>query len=210
MRRLAGNDPAVNEEWNCDKGRFGFMSARVGDRLTGPLVRDEETGELRAASWPEAFAVRRPGPRRRGYLGRRAARRPADGRGRLRLRRVRPRRARHQQHRLPGPRPRPTRRRTSWPRHVATRQGPTYADLEHANAVVLVGFEPEDESPIVFLRLRKAVRAHGTRVYSDRLALVQRPVQARRQAAAAVPGQEAGRRVGGRHRRRGRPRRAVA
>jgi NADH-quinone oxidoreductase subunit G len=30
--------------------------------------------------------------------------------------------------------------------------------------VVLVGFEPEDESPIVFLRLRKAVRKHGLRV----------------------------------------------
>ena len=42
----------------------------------------------------------------------------------------------------------------------------TYADLEKANAVVLVGFEPEDESPIVFLRLRKAARKAGTRVFS--------------------------------------------
>ena len=32
--------------------------------------------------------------------------------------------------------------------------------------VVLAGFEPEDESPIVFLRLRKAVRKHGLRVVS--------------------------------------------
>lgn len=24
MRRLAGDDPAVNEEWNCDKGRWAF------------------------------------------------------------------------------------------------------------------------------------------------------------------------------------------
>ena len=43
--------------------------------------------------------------------------------------------------------------------HIATRPGVTYADLEHANAVVLVGFEPEEESPIVFLRLRKGVQA---------------------------------------------------
>ena len=35
-----------------------------------------------------------------------------------------------------------------------------YADLEQAPVVLLAGFEPEDESPIVFLRLRKAVR-HG-------------------------------------------------
>jgi NADH-quinone oxidoreductase subunit G len=34
----------------------------------------------------------------------------------------------------------------------------SYADLEAAPAVLLVAFEPEDESPIVFLRLRKAVR----------------------------------------------------
>jgi NADH-quinone oxidoreductase subunit G len=41
--------------------------------------------------------------------------------------------------------------------------GVTYTDLETAPTVVCVGFEPEEESPIVFLRLRKAARA-GTRV----------------------------------------------
>ena len=44
--------------------------------------------------------------------------------------------------------------------------GVSYADLEQAPAVLLAGFEPEDESPIVFLRLRKAVRRHGLRVFS--------------------------------------------
>ena len=32
----------------------------------------------------------------------------------------------------------------------------TYADVEKAPAVVLVGLEPEEECPILFLRLRKA------------------------------------------------------
>ena len=32
LRRLAGDDPAVNEEWNCDKGRWGF---RTPPRSTG-------------------------------------------------------------------------------------------------------------------------------------------------------------------------------
>ncbi len=41
-----------------------------------------------------------------------------------------------------------------------------YADLEQAPAVLLAGFEPEDESPIVFLRLRKAVRRNQLRVFS--------------------------------------------
>ena len=44
----------------------------------------------------------------------------------------------------------------------------TYADLEAAPAVLLVGFEPEEESPIVFLRLRKAVAQHGLQVVSRR------------------------------------------
>ncbi len=57
LRRLAGNDPAVNEEWNCDKGRWAFTYSRAADRLTHPMVRDEETGELRVASWPEALEV---------------------------------------------------------------------------------------------------------------------------------------------------------
>ena len=40
----------------------------------------------------------------------------------------------------------------------------TYADLEKAPAVLLAGFEPEEESPIVFLRLRKAARKNGVQV----------------------------------------------
>ena len=55
-RRLAGNDPQVNEEWNCDKGRWAFNYVTEPDRLFSPLVRDEE-GVLRPASWPEAIGV---------------------------------------------------------------------------------------------------------------------------------------------------------
>jgi NADH-quinone oxidoreductase subunit G len=44
--------------------------------------------------------------------------------------------------------------------------GVTYAGLERATTVLLAGFEPQDESPIVFLRLRKAARAKRLAVYS--------------------------------------------
>ena len=43
-RRLAGDDPQVNEEWNCDKGRWAFTYATQPDRLATPLVRDECRG----------------------------------------------------------------------------------------------------------------------------------------------------------------------
>src|SRR6185369_10756272 len=47
-------------------------------------------------------------------------------------------------------------------------QGPEtldYARLEAASTVLCVALEPEEEAPIVYLRLRKAVRKHGQRVY---------------------------------------------
>ncbi len=56
MRRMAGEDPQVNEEWNCDKGRWAFAYASEPDRLTTPLVRDAD-GVLRPASWAAAFAA---------------------------------------------------------------------------------------------------------------------------------------------------------
>ena len=55
LRRLAGDDPQVNEEWNCDKGRWAFTYTTQGDRITTPLVRED--GELRPASWSEAIDV---------------------------------------------------------------------------------------------------------------------------------------------------------
>ena len=68
MRRLAGNDPEVNEEWITDKDRFAFHYAAQADRLTYPQVRDED-GALRPASWPEAFAVAARGLREAGAVG---------------------------------------------------------------------------------------------------------------------------------------------
>src|SRR5579875_3593536 len=56
LRRLAGEEPLVNEEWNCDKGRWAFTYATQPDRLTTPLVRGED-GALRPASWAEAIAA---------------------------------------------------------------------------------------------------------------------------------------------------------
>src|SRR4029079_15581600 len=56
LRRLAGDDPEVNEEWNCDKGRWAFTYATQADRLTTPQIRDQD-GKLRPASWSEALGV---------------------------------------------------------------------------------------------------------------------------------------------------------
>ncbi len=67
LRRLAGDDAAVNEEWNCDKGRWAFKYVTSTARLTQPLVRNAE-GVLVPASWPEALAAAAA-----GLKGKRAA-----------------------------------------------------------------------------------------------------------------------------------------
>jgi NADH-quinone oxidoreductase subunit G len=165
MRRLAGDDMAVNEEWNCDKGRFGFAYSRQPDRLTHPLVRDEEDGEMRPASWPEALAVAARGLKRNvgkvGVLtgGRLSA---EDAYAYAKFTRI-----------ALGTNDIDFRARAHSAEEadflashvVATSLDVTYADLEKASKVLLVGFEPEDESPIVFLRLRKAA-LKGLQVFS--------------------------------------------
>ena len=51
----AANGPS-NKNMLCVKGRFGsFNFVHSGDRLTTPLIRNRETGELRQASWDEAL-----------------------------------------------------------------------------------------------------------------------------------------------------------
>ena len=162
-RRLAGFDPEVNEEWNCDKGRFGFMYARQADRLTHPLVRDEDTGELRPASWPEAFAVAARGLAAAGPVGVLTGGRltAEDAYAYAKFARV----ALGTNDIDFRARPHSAEEADFLASTVAARPGVTYAELERARTVVLVGFEPEDESPIVFLRLRKAARK-GLKVFS--------------------------------------------
>ncbi|MEV0085566.1 NADH-quinone oxidoreductase subunit G [Saccharopolyspora sp. NPDC050642] len=167
MRRLAGDDPEVNEEWICDKGRFAFRYATANDRITRPLIR--ENGELRPASWTEALQAAAKGL---------AEARDAEGVGvlpggrltvedayayakfaRIALRtndidyRARP----HSDEEL--------RFLESTVVGTSPGNGVTYRDLESAPAVLCVAFEPEEESPIVFLRLRKAARKRGAKVF---------------------------------------------
>jgi NADH-quinone oxidoreductase subunit G len=61
LRRLADNDPVVNEDWISDKDRFAFAWQNQADRITRPLVRKD--GELVEVSWPEAIAAAAAGLR---------------------------------------------------------------------------------------------------------------------------------------------------
>ncbi|HYS41699.1 MAG TPA: NADH-quinone oxidoreductase subunit G [Pseudonocardiaceae bacterium] len=164
-RRLAGNDPDVNEEWNCDKGRFAFTYATAADRLLRPMVRDEATNELRDSTWTEALRVAAAGL---------AKARDAKGVGVLAGGRLTVEDAyayakfarmalrtndidfRARQH---------SAEELGFLTDVVLDGDVSYADVEAAPTVLSVAFEPEEESPIVFLRLRKAFRKGHLRLF---------------------------------------------
>ena len=174
LRRLAGNDPAVNEEWACDKSRFAFRYLTAKGRITRPLVRNAD-GLLLESSWTEALRVAAAGllaARERGIgvlAGGRLTVEDAYAYGKFaRVAagtndvdfRARPHSAEELEFlaaHVVGTEPSTD--------VAGTGAGVSYASLEAAPAVLCVGLEPEEEAPIVFLRLRKAARAHRQRVF---------------------------------------------
>ncbi|MFJ8858461.1 NADH-quinone oxidoreductase subunit G [Streptomyces sp. NPDC102451] len=170
MRRLAANDPEVNEEWLCDKGRFGFRYAQQRDRLTTPLVRNAD-GVLEPASWPEALEAAATGlSGARGRAGVLTGGRLTveDAYAYSKFARVAldtndiDFRARVHS----GEEADFLAARVAGRGRDLDGSGVTYTALEKAPAVLLAGFESEEEAPGVFLRLRKAFRKHGQRTFA--------------------------------------------
>ncbi|MEV7512322.1 NADH-quinone oxidoreductase subunit G [Streptomyces sp. NPDC091201] len=170
LRRMAAEDPEVNEEWICDKGRFGFRYAQRPDRLTTPLVRNA-AGTLEPASWPEALQAAADGlAAARGRAG------VLTG-GRLTVEdayayakfarvvldtndidfRARVHSAEEAEF-LAGT--------VAGTGKDLDGEGVTYSSLEAAPAVLLAGIEAEEEAPGVFLRLRKAHRKRKQRTFA--------------------------------------------
>jgi NADH-quinone oxidoreductase subunit G len=126
------------------------------------MIRGED-GELHEASWPEAIAFAAAGlkGKRAGVLvGGRAT--VEDAYGYSKFARV-----------ALGTndidfRSRPySEEETAFLSSVALGLKTTYKDIDKADQVVLLGFEPEEESPIVFLRIYKQFRKRALTVVSD-------------------------------------------
>ena len=182
LRRLAGDDPEVNEEWNCDKGRWAFQYATAQDRLTTPAgpgrrrrARADVLGRGARHRGPRAW----PRPAAPPASWSAAGATVEDAYGYAKLARM-----------VLGTndidfraRPHSAEEASFLAAHVAgTRSGVTYDDLEQASSVLLLGLEPEDESPILFLRLRKA-RPQGPRRARRRPVREPRPGEALRDPA---------------------------
>ena len=164
LRRLAGNDPEVNEEWITDKDRFAFKWSDV-QRLNTPFVR--ENGQLVPTSWSDALdrvhrALAGLSGDQVGFLpgGRLSFEdawawskfaRSVVGSDSIDMR----------------SRSHSEEERSFLAAHVAgSGLGVTYSQLENAGQVLLVGLEPEDGCGAIFLRMRKATRKGKLRVAS--------------------------------------------
>ena len=164
LRRLAGNDSEVNEEWITDKDRFAFKWSGV-QRLNTPFVR--ENGQLVPTSWSDALdrvhrALAGLSGDQVGFLpgGRLSFEdawawskfaRSVVGSDSIDMR----------------SRSHSEEERSFLAAHVAgSGLGVTYSQLESAGQLLLVGLEPEDECGAIFLRMRKATRKGKLRVAS--------------------------------------------
>ena len=157
MRRLAGDDPDVNEEWITDKDRFAHpLWGRRGPAYPGPSF--ETATCCVPASWPEAIDVAVRGLKAAGssvgvLTGGRLTLEDAYGyskfaRAVLGTNNIDFRARQH-----------PAEEADFLAHAVAgTGRGVSFADLENASSVLLVCLEPEEEAGMIFLRLRKAFR----------------------------------------------------
>jgi NADH-quinone oxidoreductase subunit G len=140
---------AVNEEWTCDKGKFGHDWYNAEDRLKSVLVRDGDV--LRESGWSEAYGAIVPAFKRSGagLCGPKLSNealfvfnkmfKEAFGGGDVDFR---------------------------WTRDTADMVGKIsmpIAALESARSILVIG-PLADEAPIVYLRVRKAWFNAGSKI----------------------------------------------
>jgi NADH-quinone oxidoreductase subunit G len=158
-RVLARENPEVDDGWLCDKGRFGYQAIHSEERITQPLIRDG--GHLRPVTWERALETAVEGLHKagagsaaliggattneEGYLLQRILR---EGLGSANV-----------DSRRSGTLPAEIARLLSRPELSAS-----VADIDRAAVVLVIGSDPINESPIIDLRVRKAVRRLGAKL----------------------------------------------
>ena len=175
QRQLARTNMDVNEAWNCDKGRFSFNHLTHPQRLTVPLERID--GQLVETTWAKALrriadAVRTANEAGAGRTALLTGGRLADEDAYLASRFARTVLATdHVEHRTRVAAADEALARVALLGHGSAPgdaghggAGATYADVEAAPVIVVAGLDPEEESPILHLRLRKAWRNRSARI----------------------------------------------
>jgi NADH-quinone oxidoreductase subunit G len=154
-RVIARDNPDVDDGWLCDRGRYGFEMFNAEERVRGPQLRGGVEVSWEDAIAKAAVALKHGGAEsaaivgdasnEEGYLVQRIMRealgspsidsRPSRGPGREAL------------VRLAQP-------------EISAR----VRDIDDAGAILVVGTDPLHSSPILDLRIRKAIRRNGAKL----------------------------------------------
>jgi len=158
LRRIvARENPAVNDEWICDKGRFLHQYVDHPQRLETPLVRDGD--KLRPATWDEALdrIVERLGAiakaKGTNALGGIASARVSNEAAYLFQKFFRV---------MLGT------NNVDFPDGSAVQASPTgfpaIADIGKSDLIVLMGMDPSEATPVLDLHLKRAILRSGTKL----------------------------------------------
>jgi NADH-quinone oxidoreductase subunit G len=161
VRAQALPNEHVNDFWNCDKGRFGYHYVSSEDRLTTPLMRNDD-GEFEPTGWGSALSAAATqlnrGDRVGVIAGGHLMTEDAYAIARLAKRTIG---TPHVDSRLQD---------EGAPYELALGLGPvagstaTINDLEAATTIVWTGGDPKETLPVLYLRLRLAVLDHGAKL----------------------------------------------
>ena len=155
VRVLARDNPDVNDAWICDKGRFAFRHWDAPGRVTTPLIRErglEPVSFGEVLSW---LAERCASGRVAFLTGGRLMDEDAYALSKLARTVMRTNDLDHRREFHGG---------VAEERVAAGALEVTYAHVERAEAIVVVGLDAEQEVPILHLRIRKAA-ARGAKVF---------------------------------------------
>jgi len=154
-RVIARDNPDVDDGWLCDRGRYGFEMFDAAERVRGPKLRGGVEVEWTEAIAKAAAALKHDGAQsaaivgdasnEEGYLVQRIMRealgsphvdsRPSRGAGREAL-----------------------------VRFARPEISAKVRDIDTADAILVIGTEPLHSSPILDLRIRKAIRRNGSKL----------------------------------------------
>ena len=150
VKRVLGRDnAAVDDGWLCDRGRYGFEMFDAKERIDGPRLRN--AGRV---DWSEAIAAAAAGLAAAGTATAAIIGDASNEEGYLLQRILREALGSpHLDSRIGGAAGRETLARLAAPELSAQ-----VSDLDAAEAILVLGTDPLHSSPILDLRIRKAIR----------------------------------------------------
>jgi NADH-quinone oxidoreductase subunit G len=156
VKRVLGRDNAeVDDGWLCDRGRYGFEMFADEKRVDGPRLKGGA-----AASWEQAIEAAAVGLRRAGGATAAIVGDASNEEGYLVQRLLR--------EALGSPHidSRPSRGpgREALVRLAQPDLSAKVSDIDGADLILVVGTDPLHSSPILDLRIRKAIRRNGARL----------------------------------------------